>query len=183
MTEPEMRADAHEDYVLQDGVRWPKKPPWGPRVWIIVAAPLALIFVVAVVVLFKTSLVSLLVMLLAAGVITVQMMYMVCTRCPYYGRDCFFLRFGRIVPLIFKKQEGKSMVPGMWLSMLIAAFLFVYPIPGMWAYGGWIAVALWVILFALFFVMLSRVACPTCPFASCPYRKAGKAVWHFVEGK
>jgi len=169
------------DCIIQDGVKCPAHPPWPKRVSIISGIPLVLFVAMGAVVLWETNLLKFIVFVLAVIGFLVPLRYLICARCPYYGEYCS-TTMGKIVPLFFKKQEGKSMVLGLWLDVVFAGFLLVYPLPDMWAYGGWTALALWLLLFLLVFMTLTKLACSLCPFTFCPIGKAGRGFWGFLEG-
>jgi len=162
--------------VIQDGVACPHKSPWSPTVskWSrLVFLP---ILVLPVIVLAQTSMLKLVLWLGALFVLLVPLRYFVCARCPYYGQSCS-TDFGRIVPRLFKKQEGKSMRMGLWLDVVFFAFLCLFPLPEVWKIGGPLLVLGWLALFFGVFAALTRVACGACPLTFCPIGRAGRAFW------
>jgi len=101
--------------------------------------------------------------------------YLLCARCPYYGQHCS-TGFGRLVPYLFKKVEGKSMKPGLWLDLTEMILLFVIPLPDAWQKGGAAMLGLWIGVNLLSFGALTLLACPSCSFVFCPIGKVGRAV-------
>ncbi|MDY6856034.1 MAG: hypothetical protein SWO11_15265 [Thermodesulfobacteriota bacterium] len=164
------------DSIIQDGIACPRKPPWDPKVSKITALPFLLIVVLAIHVLFQAGIIKLIIWLLALAIFAYPLRYLICARCPYYGTDCSSI-MGRLVPKLFKKQEGKSMVIGLWLDIVFFIFLFAYPLPYIWRIEGLLFIVVWCIAFFLAFIVLTRLACSICPFTFCPIGKAGRAFW------
>ena len=177
----EQPVEKNEENVFQDGVSCPKLSPWPLRSALISGVMLLAVFGVGAYVLYQVSLLRLLIWLLAAGIFALPLRYLVCARCPYYGQSCSTVA-GKIVPLIFAKQEFRSMKLGLWMDVVMGLFLFAFPFADMWAYGGWMGVSLWIVLVILVFLILSRVGCNRCPFTFCPIGKLGGFVWNFLDG-
>lgn len=165
-----------ESCVTQDGVPCPKEPPWHPRVSTITGLPFIPIVALAVFVLAQTSVTKLVLWTGLLVVFAYPLRYLVCARCPYYGQKCSS-GFGTAVPRMFRKQEGKSMIPGLWLDVLLFALLLLIPLPDMWRWGGGLMALAWLAAFFLFFAVLTRTACSVCPFTFCPIGRGGKAFW------
>jgi hypothetical protein len=132
--------------------------------------------VLAVYVLAHASITRLAVWLVIFGLFAYPLRYLVCARCPYYGQPCS-TNLGRIVPHLFKKQEGKSMKAGLWLDVVCFAVLLLFPLPDVWKMGGIGLTLLWFGSFFLMAAVLTRLACSVCPFTFCPIGQAGKALW------
>ncbi len=168
-----------ERLVNQDGVTCSGISPWHPRVSMITGLPVIPIVVLALYVLAHTSIPRL---LLWAGLLVIfayPLRYLVCARCPYYGQKCSS-SFGTTVPRMFKKQEGKSMITGLWLDVVMFVLLLLIPLPDMWRWGGPLLALAWLAAFFLFFTVLTRTACSVCPFTFCPIGRGGKAFWSRV---
>ncbi len=164
-----------DDYVIQDGVKCPRVSPWPPpgRNNLIMAVFLIPILGTAVYVLAKTSLLMLGVWLLALLLFAWPLRYLICARCPYYGQHCS-TNMGKLVPYMFKKQEGKSMKLGLWLDVASFLILFLLPAPATYRVGG-IALALaWIGAFLILFIMTSTFACAHCPLTFCPIGRGGR---------
>ena len=102
--------------IYQDGIECPSSPPWPSWVSRISGLPFILILGLASYFLYQSNTITLLVWLAGFFVFVVPLRYLICARCPYYGKDCSS-SFGRLVPLMFKKQDGKSMRLGLWLDV------------------------------------------------------------------
>ncbi len=178
----EIKQACQEECVIQDGVSCPKKSPFPARVAMITGIPILLIMAMAVVVLAATDVWRLVIWLAVALAFLIPLRALICARCPYYGQTCS-TGFGKLVPLMFKKQEGKSMVLGLWLDVVAMTFLFIYPLSDMWAYSGWTALGLWCLLYLGMVLALTKIACSLCPFTFCPIGKMGRAIWGFLEPK
>ncbi|UCD85271.1 MAG: hypothetical protein JSU92_03510, partial [Deltaproteobacteria bacterium] len=157
----------------QDGVSCPRKSPWPKKVSMFSLLPLIPIIALAVFVLAQTNTIRLIIWLSALGIFAVPLRYLVCARCPYYGQYCSTL-MGKTVPLMFKKQEGKSMKPGLWIDMAFFVFLFFFPVPDLWRFGGIVLVIVWFGLLSLFFIVMSLFVCSFCPLTFCPANRGGK---------
>jgi hypothetical protein len=79
---------------------------------------------------------------------------------------------------MFKKQEGKSMLFGLWLDVVFLTFLFVFPLIFI---HSLILIIAWCGVFLLAFIVLTRLACAVCPFTFCPIGKGGKAFWRLFK--
>ena len=162
--------------IIQDGIACPRKPPWDPKVSKLTGLPFILILILGIYVLFQAGIIKLLIWLLAFGIFVYPLRYLVCARCPYYGMECSS-GMGKLVPGMFKKQEGKSMKMGLWLDVLFFLFLFVYPLAPIWRIKGFLFIILWCAVFFLAFAVLTRMGCTVCPFTFCPIGKGGRAFW------
>lgn len=181
MHEPPRRAAPEPERPLtQDGTPCPARAPWHPRVSTLTGLPLVPIVAMAVFVLAQTSVPKLLVWIALLGVFAYPLRALVCARCPYYGQKCSSA-FGTLVPRMFRKQEGKSMVPGLWLDVVMFWILLAVPLPEMWRWGGAVMTFLWLAAFFLFFAVLTRAACSVCPFTFCPIGRGGSAFWRLTR--
>ena len=167
---------SHEDCVLQDGVTCPGTSPWARHTGILTGIPMIFITVLAVYILGKTNITALVLWLLLLFSFAVPLRYLICARCPYYGQPCSTM-VGVLIPRLFKKQEGKSMVTGLWLDVLFFLLLFVIPLPYAWLNFGWPVTLLWVNAVILGALALTRFGCARCPFAFCPIGKAARVFW------
>lgn len=165
-----------EDWIIQDGVSCPRTSPWPSSVSKLTRLLFIPVIVLPVYILVQTSIPKLILWLVLFGIFAYPLRYLVCARCPYYGQACS-TDLGRIVPGLFKKQEGKSMRLGLWLDVVFFAILFLLPLPQVWEYGGILMLLLWCALFFSMFAGLTRLACSACPFTFCPIGKAGRALW------
>ena len=164
------------DCVIQDGISCPKKPPWPSWVSKITAIPFILLLSIVVIFLSQINAVKLAIWLLAFGILLGPMRYFVCARCVYYGKDCASI-LGRLVPLVFKKQEGRSMRPGMVVEVAFLFFLFLLPLPDFYGYLGWPLIALWFGTFLLAFMVMTGLACLSCPLTFCLIGMGGRHFW------
>ena len=136
MTEEEKGDSAeNENYIEQDGCSVPAKPPWHPVVSRISTIPFAVQFALAVYILYRGNIPLLAVWIAVFFVLLIPLRYLVCARCPYYGQYCS-TTFGKMTPFFFKKQEGGSMAPGLYLDVVLMTALFVIPILPAWRTGG-----------------------------------------------
>jgi len=164
------------DTIMQDEIACPRKPPWDPKVSKITGIPFVLILILGIYILFQAGILKLIIWLLAYGIFAYPLRYLICARCPYYGMDCSS-GFGKLVPKMFKKQEGQSMILGLWLDILFFVVLFAYPLVYIWKIKGFPFIIVWCGAFFLAFVVLTRLACSVCPFTFCPIGKGGRAFW------
>jgi hypothetical protein len=167
------------DAIMQDGISCPQRPPWNPIVSRIAGLPLIPMIALGIYATYDAGPIKLIIWLIALGILIYPLRYLVCARCPYYAKDCS-TSFGRIVPHLFKKQQGKSMKIGLWLDVVFIAFLFIYPFPEVWKRGGLLTL-LWSGSFLLFFMLITRLGCSVCPFTFCPIGKAGRKLWGWFE--
>lgn len=165
-----------EDRLMQDGVTCPRISPWGHHVGILTGIPLILMTILAVYILGKTSNMALIVWLLLLFVFAVPLRYLICARCPYYGQPCSTV-VGVLIPRLFNKQEGKSMVLGLWLDVAFFLLLFLIPLPYAWNGLGWPMALLWINAIVIGFLVLTRFGCTRCPFTFCPTGKAARGLW------
>jgi len=142
----------------------------------ITGIPFIPIAAMALFVLAQTSAVKLILWVALLVIFAYPLRYLVCARCPYYGQKCSS-GFGTTVPRMFRKQEGRSMIPGLWLDVVMFALLLLVPLPDMWRTGGPLLTLAWLAAFFLFFAVLTRAACSVCPFTFCPIGRGGKAFW------
>ena len=168
------------DCIIQDGVQCPRTPPWHPMVSKVTGLPFALIAGLGIYILYNGAMTTLLIWLFVFAIFSYPLRYLVCARCPYYGMDCSST-FGKLVVKMFKKQEGKSMLVGLWLDVLFFAFLFAYPLPDIWRIKGFLFVLAWLAAFFLAFTVLTRMACSSCPFTFCPIGKGGRSFWGLLN--
>ena len=168
------------DTIMQDGVACPLKPPWEKKVSKITGLPFMLILILGMYILFQAGVLKLIIWLAAYGIFTYPLRYLICARCPYYGMDCSS-GFGKLVPKMFNKQEGKSMKLGLWIDILFFVFLFAYPLPSIWRIKGFLFLIAWAITFFLAFIVMTRLACCVCPFTFCPIGKGGRAFWRMFN--
>lgn len=160
--------------IRQDGVLCPRKPPWNPSVSRVTGLPFMAILVLGIYILVvQGGFIQLVIWLLAYAIFSYPLRYLVCARCPYYGMDCSS-SYGKLVARMFKKQEGKSMLLGLWLDVVFLSFLFVFPLIYI---KSLVFIIVWCGVFVLAFAVLSRLACAVCPFTFCPIGKGGRAFW------
>jgi len=165
-----------DEFVEQDGCRIPRKAPWSPWVGRLTTLPFVVMFCLGFFILFNTSTITLIVWLAVVVLSIVPGRYFLCARCPYYGQNCS-TRFGRLVPYLFKKIEGKSMKAGLWLDLTEMFLLFVIPLPFAWRLGGIVLLLFWIGANFLSFGALTRIACPSCDLSFCPIGRIGGAIW------
>lgn len=166
----------YTEFIMQDGVRCPRKPPWDKKVSKITGLPFILIILLAVNVLFQAGFLKLVIWVSVFGFFAYPLRYLICARCPYYGMNCS-TSMGKIVPKMFKKQDGKSMKFGLYMDILCFTFLFLYPLPAIWELKGILFLLAWCGAFMLMLATLYRLACSICPFTFCPVGRCGKAIW------
>ena len=172
--EPQKESNA-PDFVIQDGVRCPLNPPWTRKTGIISVLIFSLINILAFLVLLQTSTVKLIIWLAVLFLMIYPFRYFVCARCPYYGKPCAFYGLDRLIPRMFKKQEGRSMKNGFYLDMISIGFLLLFPLPDMWRYGGALLLIVWLALLTVFYLHLTLNACSVCPLTFCPaYQSAAR---------
>jgi hypothetical protein len=163
--------------IRQDGVLCPRKPPWDPRVSRVTGLPFMVILILGIYLLLRAGILPLVIWLLAYAIFSYPLRYFVCARCPYYGMDCSS-SYGKLVPKMFKKQEGKSMLLGLWFDVVFLTFLFVFPLIYI---KNLVLIIVWCGVFVMAFVVLSRLACAVCPLTFCPIGKGGRAFWRLFN--
>lgn len=164
-----------DDCVMQDGVACPRISPWPRPSRVVGLAGLAMV-VLGFYILVRSSIYALTAWLLLILIFALPLRYLICARCPYYGQECF-TGLAKMVTYIFKKQEGKSMVLGLWLDVVFAIPIFLIPLYYAWTGWGWIMVLAWVTVMVAMFMTMTRIGCLKCPFTFCPIGKAGRALW------
>ena len=167
---------AQEEFVVQDGVRCPSHAPWATRVSTLTSLTFIPIILLALYILAQANVFKLLVWLLLLAIFAYPLRYLVCARCPYYGQRCSTM-LGLTVPRMFRKQEGRSMLLGLWLDVAFFLALFLVPLPEVWRVGGFLLLLLWVGAFVLMIATVTRLACSVCPLTFCPIGRAGRALW------
>lgn len=170
------REESPGDFIVQDGCRAPAKAPWRPRISRLTSIPYAIMFLTGVYILAGSNNLLFIIWLAIVVFSIVPGRYLLCARCPYYGQHCS-TGFGRLVPYLFKKVEGKSMKPGLWLDLTEMILLFVIPMPDAWRKGGAALLGLWIGVNLLSFGALTLLACPSCSFVFCPIGKVGRTIW------
>jgi hypothetical protein len=158
-----------------DGDTCRPKSPWPKYVAVITFIPWPFVVVMAVYILFNTSLVMLAVWLTAFLLFFIPLRYLICAPCPYYGQNCSTI-MGRLVPFMFKQRPGKPLAIGLWLDIVSFAVLSMIPVPYAWQLGGLGLTALWLAVFSLCLVSLGGLGCRYCPFTYCPIGKASRKV-------
>ena len=166
--------------VVQDGVTCPRTSPWPAGTNWTMRLMFVPVIVTPVYILAQTNLLKLGLWLLLFGLFAYPLRYLVCARCPYYGQPCS-TDLGKIVPRMFKKQEGKSMRLGLWLDVVSFVLLFVLPLPEVWRWGGVPTILLWCGMFVALFLVMTKVACSPCPLTFCPIGRAGRAFWSLPQ--
>jgi hypothetical protein len=166
--------------IIQDGVVCPCTPPWNPKVSMITGLSIVPILILALAILPAAGLLVLIIWLLAFVIFVYPLRYLICARCPYYGMDCSS-KAGQLVTRMFKKQEGKSMVLGLWLDVVFFAFLFAYPLPYIRKVKGVLWTMAWCSAYLVAFLTTTRFGCSACPFTFCPIGKGGRAFWGLFE--
>jgi hypothetical protein len=78
---------------------------------------------------------------------------------------------------MFRKQEGRSILLGLWLDVAFFLALFLVPLPEVWRVGGFLLLLFWVGAFVLMIATVTRLACSVCPLTFCPIGRAGRALW------
>ena len=175
-SENKEKQKAQEEFAVQDGVRCPTRSPWTPGVSLLTSLAFLPILLLAVYTLGQTSLFKLFVWLVLLAVFAYPLRYLVCARCPYYGQRCSTL-LGLAVPRLFEKQEGRSMLLGLWMDVAFFLALFLIPLTDVWRLGGFLLLLVWVGAFALAIGTITRKACSVCPLTFCPIGRAGRALW------
>lgn len=170
------------DCVTGDGIICPKQSPWPKWVRWVTTLPILPMTALGIYILARTDTVKLIIWLTVLAVFAVPLRYLVCARCPYYGQPCS-TTMGKIVPLLFNKQDGKPMKFGLWLDVISFTLLFLLPIPEAYELGGMILAVVWAGVLLLFFLLLSHFACTVCPLTFCPIGKCGKAFWRMLGKK
>ena len=174
--EEHQKDEAKEEFVMQDGVRCPSHTPWAGRVSKLTSLTFIPIILLAFYILAQANVFKLLIWLLLFAIFAYPLRYLVCARCPYYGQRCSTM-MGLTVPRMFRKQEGRSMLLGLWLDVAFFLALFLLPLTEVWRVGGFLLLLLWVGAFVLMIATITRMACSICPLTFCPIGRAGRAVW------
>jgi hypothetical protein len=105
----------------------------------------------------------------SAGVIIAHVK-LYCTRCAYYGKDCYI--FGGLISKLFfrKRHEGPNeqedaLIASLWL--LVAMF----PVPFLLYYEDYALTAVFIVLFWGWFFLHSMTACSSCDNLWCGLNK------------
>jgi hypothetical protein len=164
------------DFITQDGCRCPAEPPWHPMVSRVTAVPIIVYFIIAALGMIKVGFLPFLLWFVLAAIKVYGIRYYVCARCPYYGKDCSSF-FGRLVPLMHKKQENRSMVTGLKVDTLFWAILFFYPLYHFLKNGMMGFTLVYCFWFFMMVGVLTRLACTVCPLTICPVGQMGRRTW------
>ncbi len=156
----------------------PKNSPWD-KTSRFVGIPGLVLVVLGAYILLKSSFPAFFVWLAAIIIFAYPLRFLVCARCPYYGQDCF-TGMGKLVTLMFKRQEGRSMRPGLWLDVVFISIIFIIPLPFSYRNFGLIMTIVWIALFLAMFATTTRIGCSVCPFTFCPIGKTGRAFWKLL---
>ncbi len=162
--------------IIQDGVACPRTPPWPKGIMKWTTFSMMPNTILAIYILSQTNVIKLVVWFIILILFCYPLRYLVCARCPYYGKNCSTY-FGRIIPFLFKKQEGKSMKLGLWLDLVIYMILFVIPLPEVWQFGGIFTLALYFGTLLFMSIIISRLGCANCPLTFCPIGQVSRRIW------
>jgi hypothetical protein len=173
---PADQTNPADDCIMQDGVVCPRESPWSGPSRIEGLAWLAVVGL-GLYILVLSSIFALAAWLLLIFTFVVPLRYLICARCPYYGQECHN-GMAKMVTYIFKKQEGKSMVFGLWLDVVLGLPIAAIPLYYAWTGWGWIMVLAWVGAVVASVMAMTRFGCLNCPFTFCPIGKAGRALWN-----
>ena len=169
------RGDGKRLCVLQDGVECPKEAPW-KKTYSVAGIPGLILIGLGAYILLKTSIPWLFVWGLIVFLFAYPLRYLICARCPYYGQQCWS-GLGVAVTFMFKKQEGKSMVLGLWLDVVLGLIIFAIPLVHAVRDLAPSIVLAWCGAFTLMVGVMTRLGCAHCPFTFCPIGKLGKLLW------
>jgi hypothetical protein len=161
--------------VLQDGVECPRQAPW-KKTYSAAGIPGLILIALGVYILAKTSIAWLMIWGLIVFLFAYPLRYLICARCPYYGQQCWS-GLGVAVTFMFKKQEGKSMMLGLWLDVVLGLIIFAIPLVLAVRYLAPAMTMVWCGAFLLMVGVMTRAGCASCPFTFCPIGKLGKRLW------
>ncbi len=150
--------------------------PWPGYSVIVTFIPWPVIVCMGVYILYKTSFTMLGVWLAAFFLFFVPLRYLICARCPYYGKNCSAIT-GRMVPFFFAKRPGTPLAVGLWLDIVFFAILSLIPVPFAFKLGGALLTAAWLAVFASAIILLALFGCRYCPFTYCPIGKASRGIF------
>ncbi|MBU0994348.1 MAG: hypothetical protein KJ737_17795 [Proteobacteria bacterium] len=168
-----------QKFIIQDGCHCPEDPPWHSTVSKITALPILFFFGIGAFGVAHLGYVYFFVWLVLAGIKIYGIRYLVCARCPYYGKNCSSF-FGKLVPFMHKKQENKSMIIGLWIDTLFWGILFLYPLYYFLQYKMYGFTILYCLSFLLMVGTITRLACIICPLTICPVGKMGRIYWRIL---
>jgi len=87
--------------------------------------------------------------------------YLYCTRCVYFGKDCYIFG-GRISKMYFKARHQGPLDPDDAITASLWFILAMFPVPFLLYYQDYGLTALYVILFWGWFFAHSQTACWIC---------------------
>ena len=138
MVAEDQKKEVEEKIIIQDGQPVPQRPPWPKIVWKVSTLPFIVVFFLGLHILSSQgNIINLLGWLFVWIVLVFPLRYLTCARCPYYGERCSS-GFGKLVTYLFRKQEEKSMVFGLWLDLVCFVLIFLIPLPSAWRLGGFL---------------------------------------------
>ena len=108
----------------------------------------------------------------AAGVIFAHT-YLYCTRCFYYGKDCYIFG-GRTSKIFFKGRHEGPLDPDDAIAASLWFFLAMFPIPFLLYYQDNLLLVIYTLIFLGWFYMHNNTACPKCNNTWCRLNKKSK---------
>lgn len=87
--------------------------------------------------------------------------YLYCTRCVYYGKDCYIFG-GRFSKVFFKARRPGSVDPDDAITASLWFLLAMFPVPFLLYYMDLILAAVYVGLFCAWFYIHNNTACRIC---------------------
>lgn len=93
-------------------------------------------------------------------------LYLVCTKCPYYGKSCY-MGGGQCAKRIFKRRHGDYtlledlIVPGLWIGVS------AYPVFFLFYYKGWLSLVVYLAMALGWQIAHKRNVCSKCLNVKC----------------
>ncbi len=178
--EDKSKSESQKDGVMQDGVFCPNESPWPAKNMKWTTASMLPTLLVGIYVLAHTNIAKLIIWLIIWVIFAYPLRYLICARCPYYGKNCSTY-YGIMVKYMFKKQEGKSMKTGLWLDIVFFLIIIGLPIPEMWQFGGIIMLPVWFGTMFLMSIAIGGMGCKYCPLTFCPVGKMNRMYTKFFD--
>jgi hypothetical protein len=97
--------------------------------------------------------------------------YLACTRCYYYGKNCYMLG-GDCAKLLFKQREQGARMPDDAIIGLWWAVITIFPIPFFVYWRSWVFLAVYLVISLGWHLSHHFIACRRCHNTNCPLNAA-----------
>ena len=110
--------------------------------------------------------------------------YLYCTRCKYYGKNCY-ISCGLLSKKLFKNRHLGPLEPDDSICASLWFLVFIFPVPFLLYYQDWILIIIYLIISISWFIQHNKTACPKCENTWCalnPKRGTTEAIMRESPG-